>query len=158
TLSIYVSDARATPIASLIVNNVPVGGSETHSVTFTPLALLGTHTLVAVADARNEIDEVREDDNEATATLTVTGKPDLQIFPADITTVPAHLQPNQPGQITVTIHNNGAGDVAAAGYAIYDTYGSAPEVLLQRGTSGPIAATLSQTVQVPVSLAGGGHI
>ncbi|HYS55909.1 MAG TPA: CARDB domain-containing protein [Thermoanaerobaculia bacterium] len=158
TLSIYASDARATPIASQVVNSVPVGGSETHTITFTPTALQGTHTLVAVADAKNEIDEVREDDNEATASLTVTGKPDLQVFPADITTVPTHLQPIQPGQLTITIHNNGGGDVAAAGYAVYDAYGSAPEVLLQKGTTGPIAAALTQTVQIPVSLAGGAHL
>ena len=158
TLSIYASDARATPIASQVVTSVPVGSSETHTITFTPAALQGTHTLVAVADAKNEIDEVREDDNEATASLTVTGKPDLQVFPADITTVPTHLQPNQPGQLTITIHNNGDGDVAAAGYAVYDAYGSAPEVLVQKGTTGPIAAALTQTVQVPVSLAGGAHL
>jgi uncharacterized repeat protein (TIGR01451 family) len=158
TLSIYASDARSTPIASQIAANVPIGGSETHTLTFTPASLQGSHTLVAVADAKNETDEVREDDNEATATLTVTGKPDLQVFPADITTSPVQLQPNQPGQLTITIHNNGDGDVTAAGYAVYETNGSAPETLLQQGTTGPIAVALSQTMQIPINFAGGSHL
>ncbi|MGA8806916.1 MAG: CARDB domain-containing protein [Thermoanaerobaculia bacterium] len=157
-VSIYASDARSTPLVTRQTPDyVTPGLSYPLSLTFAARGWTGAKTLVAVVDARSEVDELREDDNEATATLTVTAKPDLQVFGSDISASPARPQPNQPAQLLITIHNNGQTDVPAAAYSVYDKAGTAPEVLLQSGTTGAIAAGAASTVQVPVTFSTGDH-
>jgi subtilase family serine protease len=158
TISLYASDARSAPIASVgSGRNTEIGESRTFTIPFLPAGLSGSRTLVAVASTTPKVAEIRDDDNEATATLTVTGKPDLQLFAADITTTPARPQPGQPATLLVTIRNGGEGDVPAAGYAIYDAHGGTGESLLQSGTTGAVAAGGSQTISLPVTLTGGSH-
>ncbi len=158
-VAIYAADARSTPIAhSGLVDQVQAGGSRIVLLTFSAKGIIGTKSLVAVADSDGEIDELREDDNEGTATLTVTGKPDLQVFGSDIITSPARPQPGQPAQLLITIHNNGQTDVSSAGYAVYDKTGTAPEVQLQTGTTSTIAAGGASTVQFPVTFSTGDHV
>jgi hypothetical protein len=105
-ISLYAADARSAPVAAINSGrNTEVGESRTFAIPFQPSGLSGSRTLVAVASTTPKVAEIRDDDNEASATLTVTGKPDLQLFAADITTTPARPQPGQPATLLVTIRN-----------------------------------------------------
>ncbi|MEO6326958.1 MAG: CARDB domain-containing protein, partial [Thermoanaerobaculia bacterium] len=143
-------------LGSTSVPGLAPGAIAAPSISFTVSQLNGTQTLAAVVDPANTIDELRKDDNQATATLTVTGKPDLVIYATDISVTPSRLQPNQAAQVLVTIHNQGQGDASNVGYVLYDSF-SGGQTQLAKATIVSIAALGSQTVSVPVSLAGGTH-
>src|SRR5688572_14251039 len=114
SVKLFVGDAKGRELASASFATLAAGQ---------PRTLTGTQTIAAIVDPQNAIDEMRKDDNASTATLAVAGKPDLQIFSADIVTAPARLQPNQESSLNVTIRNNGEGEAKNAGYAIYHTTG-----------------------------------
>src|SRR5207237_480693 len=76
-VGIYTADAASVPVALAHIFTVHAGSTETGQFTFPAKGFSGTVTLTAVADYAHVVDEFREDDNDATTTLTVTGKPDL---------------------------------------------------------------------------------
>jgi uncharacterized repeat protein (TIGR01451 family) len=155
-VSVFVGDANGRNLGTANVAALNPGATVSPTVAFTASNLSGAPTLLAFVDPSNQIDEIREDDNQATATLTVNGKPDLQIFPNDISTTPAHLQPNQSGQLNIVIHNASQGSVTNVGYAVYDGTGSA-STLLRKDVVASISGGGSQVVVIPVTLAGGSH-
>src|SRR5207253_10709504 len=122
------------------------------TITFAATTTVGRNTLFAVVDPPSVIDELRRDDNSATAALTVAGKPDLQLFAADIATTPAHVQPNQPATLLFVLRNSGEGDASNAGYLVMD--GPAQ---IAKATVPSIANGTSQTISVPLNLAAGSH-
>ncbi|MEK6371443.1 MAG: CARDB domain-containing protein [Acidobacteriota bacterium] len=148
------ADGRLLGTASI----QPIGQAETRTgtATFATTNMAGQVTLVAVADGDNNLAEVREDDNTATTTLTVNGKPDLQVFPSDIVTSPQRLQPGQQGQVSVTVHNGGESDVAGGSVSVFDVVNSG-ETLLQKVTFGAVPAAGAQTVTITAALASGVH-
>ena len=155
-VTLYVTDTTGRNLGTVNVAALAAGASATVTRAFAATQLTGTQSVYAIVDGGKTIDEMREDDNSSTATLKVAGKPDLQVFSADILTSPARLQPQQAGTLTVTIRNNGEGDATSVGYAIYDGTGSS-EVLLKKDTIAEIGAGSAQVVQVPVTLAAGSH-
>jgi subtilase family serine protease len=70
----------------------------------------GTHTIKAVADANNVLEETNEKNNEKSVTLAVTA-PDLVI--QDVEWSPMNPQPGDEVEFTVTVRNRG--DEAAGG-------------------------------------------
>ncbi|MEA2569092.1 MAG: large repetitive protein [Acidobacteriota bacterium] len=156
TLTIYAGAAGSRSIGTKSIGTLAPSAISSVEVTFAATEMVGTQTITAVADSGNVVSEIREDDNSATATLTVSGKPDLVAYANEITTAPARLQPNQQGTLAITIHNIGEGDATSAGYAIYDTYNNS-ETLLKKSTVAAVAAKNAQVISIPVTLAGGVH-
>ena len=157
TVKLYVGDAKGRELASTSFATLAAGATRTVTLSFTATSLVGTQTIAAVVDAGNTVDEMRKDDNSATATLAVAGKPDLQVFSADIVTAPARLQPGTEGALNVTIRNNGEGEARNAGYAIYHAAGGGAETLLKKGVVESVAAEGAAVVSLPITLPAGTH-
>lgn len=156
TLTIYIGDATGRVLGSSNVSALIAGGDQNVTVTFTASQLVGTQTLLAMVDPTGATDELREEDNRATATLTITGKPDFQVYGSSITTTPSRLQPGQTGQLSVTIRNGGEGDATNVGYAIYDVVAGAT-TLLKKDALPSLKAGDAQLVSIPVVLEAGAH-
>ncbi|HEY0158556.1 MAG TPA: CARDB domain-containing protein [Thermoanaerobaculia bacterium] len=156
TVKLYVGDVKGRELATSNFATLAAGQTRTVTLTFAATTLTGTQTIAAVVDPQNAVDEMRKDDNASTATLAVAGKPDLQVFSADIVSAPARLQPNQEGSLNVTIRNNGEGEAKNAGYAIYQVTGG-KETLLKKATVESIAAEGAAVVSIPVTLPAGTH-
>lgn len=155
-VTLFVTDTAGRNLGTVNVAALAPGAAATVTRLFAATQLTGTQTIFGIVDNAKSIDEMREDDNSRTATLAVAGKPDLQVFSADIVTSPARLQPDQPGTLMVTIRNNGEGEATNAGYAIYDGTGST-EVLLKKDSVSSIGAGKAQVVSLGVTLSGGSH-
>ncbi|HEV7767941.1 MAG TPA: CARDB domain-containing protein [Thermoanaerobaculia bacterium] len=155
-VTLFIGDAEGRELASVSLSSLAAGESRTATLNFSTTDLTGTHTISAVVDPQNVIDELRGDDNDTTAALTVTGKPDLQILPSDIVTAPARMQPNREGTLSVTIRNTGQAEATTPGYAIYVGVGTV-ETLLKKATAGSIEADGAMVVSVPLTLEAGTH-
>ena len=156
SVTLYVGDMKGRNLGTVSVPALAPAASATVTITFTAGPPVGTQTLLALADPSGLLDELRKDDDQATTTLIVKGKPDFQIVSNDISTSPARLQPGSAGQILVTIHNNGQGDADPTGYSVSLTSGSNTTVL-QKNTVPSIPAGGSQVVSIPVTLAAGSY-
>lgn len=156
SVKLFVGDAKGRELGTSAFATLAAGQTRTVTLSFAATNLTGTQTLAAIVDPQNVVDEMRKDDNSSTTTLAVAGKPDLQIFSADILTAPARLQPNQEGSLNVTLRNNGEGEAKNAGYAIYHTTGGT-ETLLKKAVVESIAAEGAAVVSIPVTLAAGTH-
>ena len=156
-VTLYVTDTAGRNLGTVNVGTLAAGASQSVTKAFAATQTSpARRTIYAAIDVAKTIDEMREDDNSATTTLAVAGKPDLQVFSADIITSPARLQPEQPGTLMVTIRNNGEGEATNAGYAIYDGTGTT-EVLLKKDVVASIGAGDAQVVSIPVTLSSGAH-
>ncbi|MEA2236957.1 MAG: large repetitive protein [Thermoanaerobaculia bacterium] len=155
-VGLYVDNKSGRQLATAPIGGISSGNSQTVTLEFTATNLSGKQTLAAAADPAGSISELRTDDNTATISLTIKGKPDLQVYGSDILTVPARLQPNQAGTLSVTLRNNGQGDATNAGYAIFDVVGTS-ETQLAKTTIDSIAAAGTRVVSLPVSLPAGSH-
>ncbi|HVR40140.1 MAG TPA: CARDB domain-containing protein, partial [Thermoanaerobaculia bacterium] len=156
TLALYINDAKGRQLATKSLGTINSGASITTTLTFAATTMTGNQTLAAIANSTSAFAELRTDDNVGTTTLLVKGKPDLQIYSTDIVTVPAKLQPDQPGTLTVTLRNNGDGDATNVAYTISDVMGSG-ETVLKSGTVATISSNGSQLVTLPISLGTGSH-
>jgi uncharacterized repeat protein (TIGR01451 family) len=156
TLAISVGAASGRQLTTKSIAAIAAGASLTTTATFVATNLSGNQTIAAIANATANVVELRSDDNTAKTSLTVKGKPDLQIYQTDLVTIPAKLQPDQPGTISVTLRNNGEGDATNVAYKITDTVGSVVTTLSQ-ATVDSIAAGGTRVVQLPVALATGSH-
>src|SRR5205823_7377131 len=128
------------------VGGLNPGASQTVNIAFPATTMVGKQTLFAIVDPNGAIDELRKDDNSNTAQLTVNGKPDLQVYAADITTTPAHVQPNQAATLNFIIRNNGDGDAGNVGYSVVD----GATQLAKTTLAAPIPIGTSQSVSVPL--------
>jgi subtilase family serine protease/prenyltransferase beta subunit len=154
TLEMHLSDANGRKLGnSANVNGLAPGASQSVSIAFAATSMTGKQTLLAIVDPANTVDELRDDDNFATAPLTVVGKPDLQVYPADMTTIPAHVQPNQAATFNAVIRNGGQGDANGVTYAVMDG-----ATQLVRATIATISAGSSQSISVPLNLSAGSHM
>ena len=72
----------------------------------------GWHTLTAVVDPDNLVDEFAEDNNSVMVTLEVRRRVDLRVDPSDIV-----VAPGAPPVVTVRVHNLGFVDAPAGGRA-----------------------------------------
>lgn len=156
SVTAYVGDTSGRNLGSASVSALAPGASTTVTIAFTAGPPVGLQTLLAVVDPPGTLDELRKDDNRATTVLVLKGKPDLQIFSNDIATEPARLQPGSPGQVRVTIHNNGQGDVAATDYLVQLTSGSSTTTL-GSGTISGIPGGGSQVISLPATLQAGSY-
>lgn len=153
-VTLFIGDAEGRELTPVSLAPLAAGESRTATLSFSTTDLTGTHTISAVVDPENVIDELRGDDNETSATLTVTGKADLQILPSDIVTTPARMQPNREGTLSVTIRNTGQAEATTPGYAIYVGVGTV-ETLLKKATAASITADGATVVSVPLTLDAG---
>lgn len=154
-VKLYVGDTRSREIGAVSFTPLAAGQTRSVTITFSATNLIGTQTITAVVDPDKAVDDLRRDDNDATATLKVAGKPDLQVFSADIVTAPSHLQPNTEGTLNVTIRNSGEGEAANAGYAIYSRIGTGTETLLRKDSVASIAVDGAAAVSLPITLPAG---
>ena len=95
---------------------LPLDPEVTANVTYTWIALSGSHAVGAVADVLNQIDESDETNNHKTVTYT-TATPDLII--SSITWSPQARTENSDVTFTVTVKNQGSGTAANSLLAYY---------------------------------------
>jgi subtilase family serine protease len=152
TIELHLTDITGRKLGAANINALAPGASQSATITFAATTMTGSDTLFAIVDPAVAIDELRKDDDSATAALTVNGKPDLQVYAADLTTTPAHVQPNQPATLNAVIRNNGEGDATSVAYVVLD--GTAQ---LVRSTIATIPAGTSAPISVPLTLAAGSH-
>jgi subtilase family serine protease len=105
-LYLYIDDAyKYQQILSL------VGASETVTRTFTWTAKSNKHTLKAVADGEDEIEESNESNNVKTTTLTCSSTASSDIAVRDITWSPENPAVGDKVTFTVSIKNQGSDQI-----------------------------------------------
>ncbi len=117
----------------------------------------GSVELFALADAASEITEVDEDDNVASASVTLRAGPDLALFAEDLSLVPATPEPDQSFEVLVSARNLGETEVATFGYRLTRLVGGAPAEVLAAGSDGPIDAGGGRLLTLPLTLPEGEH-
>jgi subtilase family serine protease len=88
---------------------IPPGASATASTVFSTTGLEGSRKIQVLVDSNNLIAETDENDNEAVATLPITGEPlaNLTVSAAGIGFSPAQPSAGDVVTVTVTVHNQG---------------------------------------------------
>jgi YVTN family beta-propeller protein len=95
-------------LAEVVVPGISAGDSAPVSFAFSTSERGGPHTLYVVADARDEANELREDDNTATRSVTIQGLvADLVIGTADVSVAPSPAQAGEIVTITARVTNAG---------------------------------------------------
>lgn len=106
----YFVDSRAVRFNS---DEVPeLGLDDTSTQNFIWIAEQGAHTFIAVADARGQIEETDETDNQLAATFPGPALPDLTI--EGFAWAPANPSVGDPVSVILTIRNRGGGNSPAS--------------------------------------------
>ncbi|MGB3216782.1 MAG: CARDB domain-containing protein, partial [Anaerolineae bacterium] len=105
-------------IGSAYVSNIPTNGTTTTSIVWDTTGFTGTVPVRVVVDPYNRVAETNENNNEATADLTILTRPDLH------TTQVALSNPEpvtgEAVTVTLTIHNAGGTAAGSQTVALYD--------------------------------------
>ncbi len=117
----------------------------------------GTLALFALADARDEVSEIDEDDNVDSVEVTLQAGPDLALFPEDLALSPSSPEPDTSFDLLVSARNLGETEVASFVYRVTRLVGGAPAGTLAEGSAGPIAVGGALLITVPLALAEGEH-
>jgi subtilase family serine protease len=133
---------------------VPAGGSETAQTVVDTTGLVGERTIQVVVDPDNTVAETNEEDNEASATLTIAPPsqpselPNLVVASGDITFDPATPNAGDPVTITVTVRNSGKADASSVSVAFFDDTGGSPTPIGTTQVIDEIPANESGTASV----------
>ena len=116
-------------IGAAYVPNIPAGGTANASILWDTTSFTGTMPVRVVIDPYNRVAESNESNNEATASLTILTRPDLQ------TTQIALSNPepvtDEPVNVTLSVHNAGQTAAGAQMVALYDGNPDAGGPLIQ---------------------------
>lgn len=157
---LHLGSATGAVLASQsLLFNFARGTDAPFSFTIPTTGMSGPVTLVLVMDSSRDTDqrELRTDDNVATTTFRVSGRPDLLVSNNDISVSPARPQPGQATTVALSVHNIGEAAAANVTWTITDApEGSSPAVI-QSGTIASIAPGGTATVSVPRTFSGGTH-
>ena len=107
-----------TYIGAAFVPNVPAGGTADATIQWNTLGFTGDVPVRVVADPYNRVAETNDDNNEATASLTILTRPDLHVTAIE----PSDPEPvaDQPVTVQVTQRNDGQTNAGASIIALYD--------------------------------------
>jgi hypothetical protein len=105
-------------ISAAYVPNIPANGTATASIPWDTTGFTGTVPVRVVIDPFNRVVEINETNNEATASLTILTRPDLQTTQVR----PSNPEPVTGEAVTVTLSVHNAGQTAAGtqAVALYD--------------------------------------
>ena len=126
-------DWGETYIGSAFVANVPAGGSAQASIPWNTLGFTGNVPVRVKADPYDRVAETNEDNNEATASLTILTRPDLHVTAIELSD-PEPVA-GQPVTVTLTISNAGQTDAGTSALALYDSNPESGGTLLGEDTS-----------------------
>ena len=90
-----------------VVPSLAAGESATVSITLPPLATPSSHLIFAMADPRNQLAELSEEDNAGFQTLPVLSFPDLALTAGSIRVEPVVPRPGQAVTVFVDVTNTG---------------------------------------------------
>ncbi len=122
-----------TYIGAAFVSNIPAGGTADASIQWNTLGFTGDVPVRVVADPYNRVAETNDDNNEATASLTILTRPDLHVTAIELSD-PEPVA-GQPVTVTLTISNAGQTDAGTSALALYDGNPDDDGTLLGEGTS-----------------------
>lgn len=105
-------------IGSTFVPNVPAGGTAQASIPWNTLGFTGTVPVRVVVDPYNRLAETDEEDNQATASLTIRTRPDLQV--TQIALSDDEPMAGETVTVTLTLRNHGQTAAGAQTVALYD--------------------------------------
>lgn len=159
-VDLHLGSATGAVLASQsLLFNFARGTDAPFSFTIPTTGMSGNVTLVLVMDSSRDTDqlELRTDDNIATTTFRVTGRPDLLVSNNDLAVSPARPQPGQSTTIALSVHNIGEAEAANVGWSITDAPEGGTPAVIQSGTIASIAPGGTATVSVPRTFSGGTH-
>ncbi|UCG68775.1 MAG: PKD domain-containing protein, partial [Thermoplasmata archaeon] len=110
--------------------SIPKSGNRDVFVSWDTTGLSGLHFIYVVLDPGNSIDESDENNNKASNTITVSGKPDFAIDSEDISLPGGSPKVGDEISIGITIHNDGTD----SGRVTYEVYDGDPSVGFRIGT------------------------
>jgi uncharacterized repeat protein (TIGR01451 family) len=113
------------------IDMLPAGSSTTLQAIYTNTDLPGEREIEIVVDPGNIVTESDESDNRATQPLLVTPPiiPNLVVTPRDLLFAPTTPIAGDIVTVTVTIHNQGTGDVAGTVAQVLDVTEGEPELI-----------------------------
>lgn len=143
----FFSDSQGlgtTYIGSTLLNNIPAGGSAEATIPWNTLGFTGTVPVRVVADPFNRLPEIDEENNVATADITISTRPDMQLGTL-------RLSDDEPvvGQtITATLHISNTGHTLASSQQIALYQGNPDDgVLIETRTLASLAGEGAATVR-----------
>lgn len=137
--------------ANQIITNIPPGGSAVAEISYSTAGKVGDRKIQVIADRNNLIIEQNENDNSATATLSVAAlpAPNLLVQVSNIGFDPAQANPGDQVTVYATVLNNGSADATDVLVQFVDaTNSSAPSPIGQPQTIEAIVAGGSAAVQI----------
>ncbi len=137
--------------ANQIITNIPPGGSAVAEISYSTAGKVGDRKIQVIADRNNLIIEQNENDNSATATLSVAAlpAPNLLVQVSNIGFDPAQANPGDQVTVYATVLNNGTADATDVLVQFVDaTNSSAPSPIGQPQTIEAIVAGGSAAVQI----------
>jgi hypothetical protein len=135
-------------VGSAFVPNIPAGGIAQASIPWNTLGFTGTVPVRVVADPFNRVAETNENNNQATASLTIKTRPDLQITALALSDDEPVV--SETVTVTLTVHNHGQTAAGTSTLALYDGNPDSNGTLVCTGTPalpGGGQATLNCTWQ-----------
>lgn len=105
-------------IGSAFVPSVAASGAAQAGILWNTLGFTGTVPVRVVVDPYNRVAETDEDNNEATASLTIRTRPDLQVI--GITLSNPEPVAGETVTVTLTLRNHGQTTASAQTVALYD--------------------------------------
>lgn len=136
-----------TPIGVAYVPNISANGSTDASITWDTTGFTGTVPVRVVIDPYNRLAETNENNNEATANLTILTRPDLQ------TTQLALSNPepvtDETVDVTLSVHNAGQTTAGEQVVALYDGNPTAGGTLLGSQDLAPLPGNTTVDVVFP---------
>ena len=120
TAAFYASTAGwgETYIGGAFIPSIPGGGTAQATIQWNTLDFTGTVPVRIVADPYERLTETDEENNEATASLTILTRPDLHVTAIELSD-PEPVA-GQPVTVTLTISNAGQTDAGTSALALYD--------------------------------------
>ncbi len=110
------SDGQNWYIGSTFLPTVPANGSATAAYEWNTLGFTGTLPITATVDPYNRIVETVEDDNAASANVTILAQPDMAVAAVDVGAIRQGLS----SSVEVTIRNSGGITANGVQVALYD--------------------------------------
>jgi|GEM_PF-4397657 len=137
-----------------------LAGGQSSTIQLTETFTAGVKQLAAVVDSANRVNESDEDNNQATAALTVNAVPraDLTIASSDISFSDTSPLPGQAIQVTASVTN--AGDLNASSFKVLFTRGdpfAGGAILIEEATVAGLNAGQSTNVVVNFAVPEGAH-
>ncbi|HEX9731117.1 MAG TPA: CARDB domain-containing protein, partial [Thermoanaerobaculia bacterium] len=156
-LAIRLDSAGGEELVEVALPALESGQSTTLEVDVDTTDREGVLDLVAVADSREEIGEVDEDDNVSSVRVTLHAGPDLAVFGPDLSTAPETPGPDESFNLLVQVRNLGEAEVASFGYRVSRLVAGMAVEVLASGSAGPLEAGGARLVTVPLQLAEDEH-